>query len=170
MGIRYYAFAFDGDMTDRVLADPRSVMSSDPLADAWGFEPGAEVGFPTFEQSIPERDMLYLDKAWRELQAFTAPSRTGADARPAFRMFEGEVTMHYDGWESWIRVLPPMDVPAIAQDLSDITDAELGNWLQGSLRFQRDSNVSYAVGYLQRARAFVNDLAASDRGFVYLIG
>lgn len=39
MGIRYYAYAFDADMTARAQADPRSFISDDPLADAWGHAP-----------------------------------------------------------------------------------------------------------------------------------
>ena len=33
MGIRYYAYAFDNDQTDRALANPRAFISQDPLAD-----------------------------------------------------------------------------------------------------------------------------------------
>lgn len=36
MGIRYYAYAFENDQTERVVADPRRFISDDPLADAWG--------------------------------------------------------------------------------------------------------------------------------------
>lgn len=89
MGIRYYAYAFDGDLTERALADPRSIVSGDPLADAWGMEPGAQSSIATFKQAIPERDMLYLDKAWGLLQAVTAPTAFDSVARPAYRMFEG---------------------------------------------------------------------------------
>ncbi|MFF1828740.1 hypothetical protein [Paenarthrobacter sp. NPDC058040] len=170
MGIRYYAYAFDADVTDHVLADPRGFLSADPLADAWGLESVGDFTVATFEQAVPEREMLYLDKVWRQLQAFTAPSKNGAEPRPAFRMFEGQVTMHHDGWEPWVRVLPPSEVAAIAKDLSDLPDEELGRWLQSSMRFGGDPAIDYAVGYLQKARVFVNDLAAAGRGFVYLIG
>ncbi len=170
MGIRYYAYAFDGHVTDLVLADPRSFLSADPLADAWGLESADGAATATFERAVPERDMLYLDKAWRQLQAFSAPSKDEVDARPAFRMFEGQVTMHHDGWEPWVRVLPPSDVDIIAKDLNELTDTELGKWLQDSWRFERVSDIGYAVGYLQQARAFVSNLAAANRGLVYLIG
>ncbi|BCW63863.1 DUF1877 family protein [Paenarthrobacter sp. MSM-2-10-13] len=170
MGIRYYAYAFDADVTDLVLADPRRFLSTDPIADAWGLKAADGFEIATFEQAVPECDMLYLDKAWRYLQAFSAPSRAGGEARPAFRMFEGAVTMHHDGWESWVRVLPPSDVVAIAEDLHDVSDSEFGDWLQEYLPTERDSNVPYGVGYLQQARVFVTDLAAVGRGLVYLIG
>jgi len=63
MGIRYYAYAFDADMTARAQADPRSFISDDPLADAWGMPHGAQIAVTNFEQSVPETEMLYLDKA-----------------------------------------------------------------------------------------------------------
>ena len=170
MGIRYYAYAFDGAITEQVLSDPSSVVSADPLADAWGLEPGAGVGSTTFEQSVPERDMLYLDKAWRQLQAFTAPLGSEVEARPAFRMFEGRVTMHDDGWEPWVQALTPSDVVAISQDLNIISEAELRLRLPVSPHIDRASDVQYAVGYLRRAQVFVTNLADAARGMVYLIG
>jgi len=52
MGIRYYAYAFDGKLTEQVLADPLSFLSDDPLADAWGSEHGATISTPTFGQTV----------------------------------------------------------------------------------------------------------------------
>ena len=43
MGIRYYAYAFSADLAQRAIDDPHSILSSDPLADAWGLEPHASV-------------------------------------------------------------------------------------------------------------------------------
>ncbi|WP_309073131.1 DUF1877 family protein [Paenarthrobacter sp.] len=170
MGIRYYAYAFDGDVTDQVLSDPRSVVSADPLADAWGLEPGVRISRTTFEQAVCERDMLYLDKAWRHLQVLTAPLRAGITARPAFRMFEGSITMHDEGWDPWVRALTPSEVLAIAQDLDEVSDGEVGLRLPVSSHVDRDREVDYAVGYLRRARTFAKNLADDGRGMVYLIG
>lgn len=64
MGIRYYAYAFDKHLTGAALADPYSVIGVDPLADAWGLPPGFTSGVTDFTPSVPERDLLYLDKAW----------------------------------------------------------------------------------------------------------
>ena len=55
----------------------------------WGLEPHAIVSVTMFEQAIPKRDMLYLDKAWRELQELTRPPHGSHPTRPAYRMFEG---------------------------------------------------------------------------------
>ncbi|BCW49207.1 hypothetical protein J2Y41_000582 [Arthrobacter sp. 1088] len=170
MGIRYYAYAFDGDVTDQVLSDPLSVVPADPLADAWGLEPGAGTSHTTFEQVISERDMLYLDKAWRHLQVLTAPLSAGAAARTAFRMFEGSVTMHDEGWEPWVRALSPSEVLAIAQDLDEVSDGEVRLRLPVSSHLDGDLEVDYAVGYLRRARTFARNLANEGRGMVYLIG
>ncbi|GAA1533895.1 hypothetical protein HD600_001840 [Microbacterium ginsengiterrae] len=69
MGIRYYAYAFDADLAQQAVHDPRSIVSSDPLADAWGMEPHASVGIATFlhrAQAFVEtltangRGMVYL--------------------------------------------------------------------------------------------------------------
>ncbi|WP_454130685.1 hypothetical protein [Microbacterium lacticum] len=49
MGIRYYAYAFDADRAQQAVDDPHSILSSDPLADAWGLEPHASVSVATFE-------------------------------------------------------------------------------------------------------------------------
>ncbi|OJU39953.1 MAG: hypothetical protein BGN97_14110 [Microbacterium sp. 69-10] len=89
MGIRYYAYAFDAELTDAALADPERFTSDDPLADAWGMPHGAQIATTNFEQSVPKTEMLYLDKAWSYLQALTRPVDGGDDGRPSFRMFEG---------------------------------------------------------------------------------
>lgn len=63
MGIGYYAYALDSEQTKRALSDPLTVIGSDPLADVLGLDGGFTDGFPAFRQSVPERDLLYLDKA-----------------------------------------------------------------------------------------------------------
>lgn len=52
MGIRYYAYAFDPEHTEQAFADPGSFIAVDPLADAWGFPPGASIATPSFEQAV----------------------------------------------------------------------------------------------------------------------
>lgn len=150
-------------MTERAKADPRSFISDDPLADAWGMPHGAQVAVTNFEQSVPHTEMLYLDKAWSWLQAMTEPKAADALARPAYRMFEGQVTMHGYGWIPWVRALSPEDVREISGDLVD---------LQNELRVERidDGDSRYALDFLSRAVDFTTSLTASDRGFVYLIG
>jgi hypothetical protein len=163
MGIRYYAYAFEADMTARALADPASFISDDPLADAWGMPHGAQSAVTNFEQSVPKTEMLYLDKAWSALQAMTEPSGEDSRARPAYRMFEGQVTMDRYGWAPWVRALSPDDVAEIAEDLVE---------LQHALRddVADDCDAGYAIDFLKRAVEFVTGLAASHRGFVYMIG
>lgn len=170
MGIRYYAYAFDKEQTDQALADPRAFIASDPLADAWGFEPHARTGVVTFEQSVPKRDLLYLDKAWRGLQALTGPTPTQALARPAYRMFEGKVAFSHGGlsWSPWVRVLDPAEVRLIAQDLGGLTADGVRDRLRRDGATQDE--VDYVLPYLESARSFVNDLARDGRGMAYLIG
>lgn len=164
MGIRYYGYAFDGDLTDQALADPRAFISSDPLADAWGMEPHAQYAVATFQQRTPARDLLYLDKAWRDLQAVTGPMR------PAYRLFEGDVTVSSDGyaWTPWVRALPPDEMPTIADDLIRITSASVRKRFRLQSASARDAD--YVVQYLEAARTFVRGLARDGRGMAYLIG
>lgn len=168
MGIRYYAYAFDSDQTEAALADPRAFISSDPLADAWGFEPHASVATVTFEQTVPERDLLYLDKAWPLLQAITCPSTGGDLSRPSYSMFEGQVTMRHDGWEPWIRPLAPAVMPPIASDLHLLT-AEVAPRIR-RLAGAAEGDEEYARQYLNSARLFVDGLVRDGRGMVYMIG
>jgi hypothetical protein len=171
MGIRYYAYAFDASLTEQALGDPHSILSSDPLADAWGFEPHASIAFTTFEQAVPKRDMLYLDKAWSDLQDLTATEARDGVARPSFRMFEGNVTMRGWGWDPWVRVIVPSEVPSIRDDLNAIADAQVRAWARGRSHLRDEQEeLQYVLQFLSRAREFVDALASDGRGMVYLIG
>ena len=167
MGIRYYAYAFDADLTDQALADPRSMISDDPLADAWGMPHGATMAVTNFEQSVPKTEMLYLDKAWSNLQWLTAPQAVQEAPRPAFRMFEGRVDWHERGWDPWVRAIAPADVPAIARDVATLRD-ELRCEALAVHDAERDG--SYVVDFLERAVRFTAQIARDGRGFAYLIG
>ncbi len=169
MGIRYYAYAFDHGLRDRARDDPRSLIASDPLADAWGLVPHATVSQATFEQTVSHRDMLYLDKAWRELQLLTGPWRLEGTARPAFAMFEGEVAMRDLGWEAWVRPLFPEDLPGIERDLADLVRIEAEQITPSSATEDARDEVCM-MHFLQRAHEFVAGLVADGRGMVYMIG
>ncbi|WP_144794943.1 DUF1877 domain-containing protein [Microbacterium paludicola] len=173
MGIRYYAYAFDADLAQQAVHDPRSIVSSDPLADAWGMEPHASVGIATFEQVSPKGDMLYLDKAWSALQSLTHPRSGVACSGACHRMFAGRVTMHERGWSSWVRTILPEEVPAIRDDLIAITDEQVGAWMPAWLDpggVRGEGELRYVLDFLHRAQAFVETLTANGRGMVYLIG
>lgn len=160
-------------MTEQAFADPRSIISRDPLADAWGLEPGFTIAYNvTFEQSVPKEDMLYLDKAWSHMQALTRPTSWGDEARPAHRMFEGDVKDSGMGWEPWVRALSPGEVVTIAEDLASISDDEVVATMSRFRKFEeRDGEeTEYAMQFLHRAQEFVTGLASSARGFVYMIG
>lgn len=173
MGIRYYAYAFDADLAEQAVDDPHSIISSDPLADAWGLEPHASVSVATFEQVSPKRDMLYLDKAWSALQSLTCPTTDVPDAGSCYRMFEGSVTMHGLGWDPWVRAILPVEVPAIRDDLCGIDEDQVRTWAR-TWRSRHgaddDDELRYVLDYLRRAQTFVETLAADGRGMVYLIG
>lgn len=163
MGIRYYAYAFDADMTAFALADPLSVISDDPLADAWGMPHGAQQAVTNFVQSVPRTEMLYLDKTWSLLQALTAPTRPSEAPRPAYRMFEGQVTMQECGWLPWVRAIVPDEVIEIAEDLIEFQHSVSDDGVTGQ-------DARYLLDYLQRAVEFTTQVAASNRGFAYMIG
>ncbi|CDK01257.1 conserved hypothetical protein [Microbacterium sp. C448] len=173
MGIRYYAYAFDADLARQAVDDPHSILSSDPLADAWGLEPHASVGVTTFEQTTPKRDMLYLDKAWRALQSLTRPSPIEAATGSSYRMFEGDVTMHGMGWDPWVRTIVPEEVPAIRDDLCAIDETRVHAWARtwrSPHGADDDAELQYVLDYLRRAQEFLESLADEGRGMVYLIG
>lgn len=171
MGIRYYAYAFDADVTDQALAAPRVFISRDPLADAWGLPHGFRVGGPIGEQGVSRRDMLYLDKAWSYLQRVAGPT-PGRPARAAYRMFEGHVLYLPEGcWEPWIRALAPHEVADIAHDVGQLSEDDVATGLTGrdGERHFSENDVAYVAEYLRDAQEFVTQLAEDNRGFVYTI-
>lgn len=179
MGIRYYGYAFEADMTERALVDPHSILSSDPLADAWGLEPHAAISAIRPERAAPKRDFLDLDKAWSHLQWVTRPRNveSGWDEilrppRPAHRMFEGRPTMTDRGHLPWVRALSPAEVREVAEDLATITDDDAAAIMRCQCQGYRDPDeeVPYAMPYLTRAREFVAGLVGTGRGMVYTIG
>lgn len=173
MGIRYYAYAFDADLAQQAVDDPHSILSSDPLADAWGMEPHASVSVATFEQVSPRRDMLYLDKAWSALQSLTHPTPDVPGAGSCYRMFEGHVTMHDMGWDPWVKTILPEEVPAIRDDLCAIDESRVRAWARAWRSphgADDEDELRYVLDFLRRAQEFVESLVAEGRGMVYLIG
>ena len=119
--------------------------------------------------------MLYLDKAWRNLQIMTEPSDPFGECRPAYRMFEGDVTPleNWEGWLPWVRAIPPEDVAPIADDLDEISHADFVSWFtrhnNESLE-DGESEAEYVGFHIDRARRFLRTLEKSGRGFTYMIG
>lgn len=150
------------------------MIGSDRLADAYGLEPGFTQGVTDFRQSLPERDLLYLDKAWPYPQRLTAPRSQGAAVRAAYRMFEGQVTYADDGfmWHPWVRALPPHEVALIAQDLETISDHDIKAGLSGvySPGQVPESELAYATAFFHKATGFVHAAASDGRGFASMIG
>ena len=175
MGIRYYAYAFDAEITQAVLSDPRAHISPDPFADAVGLPHGFTMGTTDLQQGPAEEDMLYLDKAWKILQKMSKPSDPAGEPRPAYRMFEGEVTPLDGGevWLPWVRAIPPADIARIADDLDAITRAESVRWLtrhDSNSVEEVESEAEYVEFHLGRAKRFLRGLEKSGRGFAYMIG
>lgn len=173
MGIRYYAYAFDAELAQQAADDPDSILSSDPLADAWGMETHASVSVATFEQMSSKSDMLYLDKAWSALQSLTRPASDAPREAPSYRMFEGRVTMHDMGWDPWIRAILPEEVPAIRDDLCTFDASRVREWAtdwRSPFGADPEDEIRYVSDFLERAKEFVTALADAGRGMVYMIG
>lgn len=183
MGIRYYAYAFDADRTEEALKDPMSVISDDPLADAWGMEPGFSVGVIGERPRAPERDLLYLDKAWHQLQWAVATLETGrhdpagihgsdgACRGTALRMFEGDVTMTDRGWIPWSRTITPEEARDVCSALGLIGDADIERVTRQRRRGGEPlGEIDYVLQYMGEARAFVEGVVEEGRGFAYMIG
>jgi len=173
MGIRYYAYAYDRDRTQEALERPFAILSSDPLADAWGLEPHASVSTATFQQVPSLRDMLYLDKAWSSLQSLTAPVDDGASGESCYRMFEGRVTPTGFGWDPWVRTIVPDDMLAIHGDLQTFDEDRVRGWMhtwRNPYGTDDDDERRYVMEHLRSAQRFVEGLVEDGRGMVYLIG
>lgn len=173
MGIRYYAYAFAAELAQQAIDDPDSILSSDPLADAWGMEPHASASVTTFEQTSSKSDMLYLDKAWSALQSLTYPTSGARGEAKAYRMFEGRVTMRGMGWDPWVRTILPEEVPAIRDDLCAFNESRVRAWAvdwRSPFGGDHEDEVRYVLDFLERAQEFVTALAADGRGMVYMIG
>lgn len=160
MGIRYYAYPVAAELIAHARDDPYQFMSADPLMDAWG----------------PAEDrprMLYLDKCWSTLQDLT-DGGPGGQPRPAYRLFEGDVTFVDGGmaWYAWTRVLDPDEVDKIADDIVMLTDADIRAMLLSGRRVRGPGgdDFAYISHHLACAQEFVVGLSRDRLGMVYKIG
>ena len=157
MGIRYYAYPIAAEDYETALEDPCPFHGSDPFADAWGSR-----------DARPE--MLYLDKCWHELQQMFGPN-SGASARPAFALVEGQVTHVEMGWIPYERALSPREVQEIASDIATVGDDDIRKFMaQRPSRSDDEQEFSYVQQFLGEAQHFVTRLANDGRGLVYMIG
>lgn len=119
------------------------------------------------DRELPDKDWLDLDKAWRPLQELTRPDGCIEEARPAFRMFDGEVRMcpGYGCWEAWTRTIAAEEVPAIALDLRRLHDE-----LHELYPDDSDGDAAYVRHFLAAAVEFTTRLAFEGRGFTYRTG
>lgn len=170
MGIRYYAYAVEADRIEDALECPSMFLSCDPLADALGMEVGAMSGTAIMRQVVPEQDMLYLDKAWSELQELSRTGGYDGGPRPSYHMFEGKVCMFGMGWEPWVRVLRPEEMKAISLDLKSLCLEEEFPILEHGDGISGGERISYVASYLRAACRFADVLVGSGRGMVYMIG
>jgi hypothetical protein len=157
MGIHYYAYPLPAEFVERARTDPRLFLSADPLADAW--RPAEDR--PT---------MLYLDKCWHYLQALTRPDH-GAAPRPAYRLFEGEVSYVEDGaYRPWVRVLDAEEVAEIARDLALLDEDDVRTWTAATSLSRGREDFDYIKHYLAAAKDFITRLVPAGWGLLYLIG
>jgi hypothetical protein len=157
MGIRYYAYPLPAEFVERARSDPHLFLSADPLADAWG---------PAEDRPT----MLYLDKCWWYLQALTWPDHD-TPPRPAYRLFEGEVTEVGDGSHlPWLRVLDPEEVAEIARDLALLDDDDVHTWAAETSLSRGREDVDYLKHYLGAAKDFIARMVPDGWGLLYLIG
>lgn len=158
MGVRYYAYPLAPELVARAMDDPRSFLSDDPLADAWG------LGRPR------RAEMLYLDKCWRQLQSLTSPP--GGRPRPSHALVAGDVTYTGGGWLPWIDVLTPSEVDDVARDLVllDASDVEARFAPPGNGTGEDRDEREYVTHYLRAAQDFTAQMQQRGWGLVYLIG
>lgn len=171
MGIRYFGLAFDAALSDIARDDPGQILRHDP------WDGPAGIGCPPHCEHDPEdwrdtcRGELHLERAWIDLQRLTRPA-DGEVARPAYRMFEGNVSLDAGlGAIPWVRVILPNEVPAIRDDLrlliSGFTTA-LQTGCEDDLPPATDC-FDYDLSLLDQAELFTTCLVADRRGMVYEI-
>lgn len=136
------------------------------------------VGCPPHCEHIPDdwhdicRGELDLDRAWIDLQRLTRPA-DGQIARPAYRMFEGNLTFDSGlGAVPWVRVILPDEVPAVRDDLRVLISGfaiALRTGCEDYLPPATDC-FDYDLSLLEQAELFTTCLVADRRGMVYVIG
>lgn len=154
MGIRYYAYPLQPHDVADARHDPYPFLADDPLSDAWGPD-----------ETRPR--MLYLDKAWRELQHVFTVKNGELRPRISLELVKGNVTPigRYGTHLGFVHVLSPDLVDDIARDIvlvepvDDATIKEVGSY----------SSADYTNQFLQRAQQFMTDLARDGLGLVYMI-
>ncbi|ROZ89249.1 DUF1877 family protein [Gordonia sp. OPL2] len=154
MGIRYYAYPLRPDDVAAARHDPYPFLSDDPFADAWG---------PADERPR----MLYLDKAWRELQfVFTVHDEKLAP-RISLELVKGNVTQigPYGAHLGFVHVLPPDVVKEVAADIILVEPADDA----AIKKIVPHSSADYTNEFLNRAQEFMTDLARDGLGLVYTI-
>lgn len=172
MGVRYYAYAFDSDQTEEAMADPISMISEDPLADAWGMEPGFTIGV-LGERTVSKRNMLYLDKAWPYLQRLTGAPEGGVnDPRISHLMFAGEAAGNSRHWMAQTGIVVPSQVALVARDLEAIEEEEVARSVMQRCGpgDRNKGEVEYVLQYFRESREFAAGVAEDGRGFAFMIG
>jgi len=154
MGIRYYAYPLRPHDVAAARHDPYLFLSDDPLMDAWG----ADADRPR---------MLYLDKAWRELQHVFTVQDGYLRPRISLELVKGNVTPvgPYGGHVGFVHVLPPEVVDEVARDIvlfEPVDDASI----KESFPY---SDAAYVNQYLRLAQTFMTELASDGMGLVYTI-
>lgn len=154
MGIRYYAYPLQPSDVHAARRNPYPFISADPFVDAWG----------------PAEDcprMLYLDKAWRELQHVFAVTDGRLQPRISLELVKGNVTPlgRYGSHVGFVHVLTPDVVKEVAEDIvmvEPITEADI-------IEAVPHSSADYANAFLRRAQDFMVALAGDGLGLVYTI-
>ena len=173
MGIRYYAYPLPDSQVRFARLEPEAFMSRDPLADAWGLiEVDSETGQPIDPEPRPQPEMLYLDKCWRELQWLFGDE--DGPFRRSFDLVRGEVTMTPCGWIPYFGVLDADEVTAVAQNLAEVTAADVDHLLEGHAELCRGDDVDgerrYILEFLGRAQQFLASMTKRGSGLIYMIG
>ncbi|MDN4638698.1 hypothetical protein QCD70_00425 [Agreia sp. PsM10] len=172
MGIRYYACPLPDSQVMFARLEPEAFMSRDPLADAWGLiEVDYETGQPIDSEPRPQPEVLYLDKCWRELQLLFGDE--DGPFRTSFDLVRGAVTMTPRGWIPYFGVLDADEVTAVAQNIDQVTAADVDHLLEEHPELCRDDDDGerkYILDLLGDAQQFVASMMKRGWGLIYMIG
>lgn len=165
MGIRYYAYPLPDSQVTFARREPEAFMARDPLADAWGL-------IDVDSESRPQPEMLYLDKCWRELQWLFGDE--DGPFRPSFDLVRGQVTMTHCGWIPYFGVLDADEVTAVAQNIAQVTAADVHHLLEDHPELCRGDDVDgerrYIMELLGHAQQFLASMMTRRSGLIYMIG
>ncbi|QGU02572.1 hypothetical protein CKALI_08560 [Corynebacterium kalinowskii] len=162
MGIRHDAYEIDPRFLELAELQSAKFFINSPQCDAHCLILAWAMGWQ-FEESplnspIVFDNWLSVDKAWRPFQQVLAPSR------PAYALFEGQVTHTESGWIPYFGIVYPDQLQAAVSDLKTLTNEEIDK----ALPWEQDRQ--WVRDILESHIPRLEKVCAAGWGLAYRIG